>query len=280
MAAFTTHVKTICENLAGYTESAGYGAIGEVLERAIPQIFDFEFPIYDEAYRNVLCTKILKHYYMREIGAETVGQWKFWLDVRLNEIMPYYNELYKSTLLDFNPLYDVDVTTTRTGSTDGTTNVTDKITDNDNKTTEKSGTAEGTHTSTEKTTNNGYDTSLNMFSDTPQGSVDAVFSYEGDAMGHMTDVRKIHNDNTNTLNGTTTATVNDTTTERTTDTANRVQDRTGKTVANTTEEYLEKVQGKNGGVSTSKLLMEYRKTFLNIDKMVIEELGDLFFNLW
>lgn len=27
---------------------------------------------------------------------------------KLNTIMPYYNQLYKSALLEFNPLYDAD----------------------------------------------------------------------------------------------------------------------------------------------------------------------------
>lgn len=47
-----------------------------------------------------------------------------------------------------------------------------------------------------------------------------------------------------------------------------------------TEDYLETVQGKNGGASYSKLLMEYRETFLNIDMMVIDNLEDLFMQLW
>lgn len=280
MAAFTTYVRTICENLAGYSESPGYSGINEVLDKAIPEIFDFDFPMYDAEYKNVLCRKILKHYYMREIGAETVAQWKFWLDTKLNEIMPYYNQLYKSALLEFNPLYDVDVTTTRTGKTDGTTDVTDKTTDNDNKTVNKTSTIEGTRTAKDKTTSNANNQSLNMFADTPQGNLDAIFGYEGGGFGTLTDMRKIDETNNGTVNGESTNTIKDTNTEKITDTDNKVQDRTGKTVAKTTEEYLEKVQGKQGGVSSSKLLLEYRKTFLNIDSMVIEELSDLFFGLW
>ena len=82
-----------------------------MLDAARSKVFDFDFPIFDESYRNVLENKILKHYYTREIGAETVGLWKHWLCTRLNEIMPYYNQLYNSTLLEFNPFYDVDLAT-------------------------------------------------------------------------------------------------------------------------------------------------------------------------
>ena len=61
------------------------------------------YPIFDENYRETLDTKILKHYYTREIGFETVGLWKFKLNTKMNEIMDYYNQLYESALLEFNP---------------------------------------------------------------------------------------------------------------------------------------------------------------------------------
>ena len=111
MSKYTTEVRFICEQVAGYTESQGYSKTNEVIQAAIPKVFDFDFPIFDSDYRNVLCTKILRHYYTREICEETVGLWKFRLETRLNEIMPYYNKLYKSELIDFNPLYDTELTT-------------------------------------------------------------------------------------------------------------------------------------------------------------------------
>lgn len=119
MAKYTTEVRSICESLSGLSESVGYSDIDKVIDGAVPKIFDFHYPIYDEAYRNVLNTKILMHYYTREIGLETVGLWKLKLRTRLNEIMPYYNQMYKSAMLDFNPLYDTDITTTYTKNGNG-----------------------------------------------------------------------------------------------------------------------------------------------------------------
>lgn len=105
MAWYTTQVKTICETLTDSHEGESYR---NVIPKAIPKVFDFEFPLFDESYKNILCSKILKRYYMREIAHETVGLWKLRLDTVLNEIMPYYNQLYESSLLEFNPFYDVD----------------------------------------------------------------------------------------------------------------------------------------------------------------------------
>ena len=110
MSKYTTQVRFICETAAGLSESEGQTSVKQIIAAAIPSVFDFDFPIFDESYRNVLETKILKHYYTREIGLETVGLWKLKLDTKLNEIMPFYNQLYKSELIEFNPMYDVDLT--------------------------------------------------------------------------------------------------------------------------------------------------------------------------
>lgn len=63
-----------------------------------------DYPIFDESYRETLNNKIIMHYWMREIGAETAGLFKLYLNRTMGEIMPYYNQLYKSTQLDFDPL--------------------------------------------------------------------------------------------------------------------------------------------------------------------------------
>lgn len=118
MSNYTTEVRFICETAEGRTESGGYSSLDATIEAGRAYIFDFPYPIFDEAYKPVLESKILRHYYTREISEETVGLWKLRLYARMNEIMPFYNKLYQSELLEFNPLYDVDYT--RTGSRDGT----------------------------------------------------------------------------------------------------------------------------------------------------------------
>ena len=112
MSKYTMQTRYVCENLIGVDESAGYESVDSIVTQAAPLVFDFHFPIFDENYRLPLEKKILKHYYTREIGEETVGLWKLRLENKLNEIMPYYNRLYQSELITFNPLYDTDLTTT------------------------------------------------------------------------------------------------------------------------------------------------------------------------
>lgn len=75
-----------------------------MIKIAYPSIFSDYIPFFDESYKEVLYIKILRHYYTREIGLETVGLWKLKLNTKMAEIMPYYNQLYQSELLKFDPL--------------------------------------------------------------------------------------------------------------------------------------------------------------------------------
>lgn len=78
------------------------------------KIFNFNYPLFSEEYREEFENKIIRHFYFREIGFETVGRFLFHLETKLNEIMPYYNKLYESTLLEFDPLINYQVTETQT----------------------------------------------------------------------------------------------------------------------------------------------------------------------
>ena len=62
------------------------------------------FPIWDEDHRGELEKKIIEHYYFRQIGFETVGRFKFFLNTRLREIMPRFNKLYETTIFKYNPI--------------------------------------------------------------------------------------------------------------------------------------------------------------------------------
>lgn len=73
------------------------------------------YPIFQESYRASLNDKIIKHYYNREIGHETVDLFVFAMRRKMNEIMPYYNQLYKSAQIQFDPLVTMDLRTITTG---------------------------------------------------------------------------------------------------------------------------------------------------------------------
>lgn len=250
MSKYTTEVRFICETASGLGESKGYADVDTIITNAIPKIFTFTFPIFDENYRTVLEKKILKHFYTREICEETVGLWKLRLDAKLNEIMPYYNKLYKSELLEFNPLYTTNLTRTKKTDYDS------------NRNTSNNGTVNSTSNSNGSGSGTNSNVGLDLYSDTPQGSLTNV---ENET--YLTNVRK------------TTDTGNSSSTTSNSTTGNVTNSDTGTDALNSTEDYLETVIGFEGS-SASDLLIKYRDTFLNIDMMVIGDLETLFFQLW
>ena len=84
------------------------------------------YPLFDEAYRPTLNARIIDHFRFQEIGEETVEMFIFALNRKMREIMPFYNEMYKSTLLSFSPLDSTDYT--ETISSNATRNATDNTT--------------------------------------------------------------------------------------------------------------------------------------------------------
>lgn len=291
MSKYTTQVRFICETASELEESVGYDSVNTVIAAAIPKVFNFQFPIFDETYRTVLETKILKHYYTREIALESVGLWKLKLDTKLNEIMPYYNQLYKSQLLEFNPFYDVDLTTdhklTRNEKADQTaitvTAETVDINEDSTVNNDSNSTINNSSNTTNDRTNNATKTHFDKYSDTPQGALTNVEngSYLTNArLISDTDAQTAHNNvvgndeshSTSTNNTDSEANSNSKRDSNTSNTSNKD--------INTIDDYLQHVKGKNGSSSYSSLLNEYRTTFLNIDMLIITELSDLFFNLY
>jgi hypothetical protein len=239
MSKYTTQVRFICETYADKSESLGADSVDEIINSSWDKIFDFDFPIFDTNYKSVLCRKILMHYYTREIGFETVGLWKLKLKTKLNEVMPYFNKLYLSDEFEFNPLIDTDYTREHSGSGEGNGN---RI-DSEHNTSDETQNLDGTR----------YD----VYSDTPQGSLQNVESGE-----YLTDARKVTTDNTATTENASTR---------------NLMSQTGY---HNTDEYIDHIKGKMGSASYSKLLKEYRDNIINVDMMVIDSLKSLFMLVW
>ena len=366
MSKYTTEVRFIVEQMNGYKESQERGSINEMVNNVSSEIIG-EYPLFDEAYRQTLNNKIIKHFYTREIGYETVGLWRFKLNTKMNEIMPYYNQLYESELIEFDPLLDFHYTkegvnneeeesqshgsTVSSGnksyneSADGAeneaknTNKNEKskadgsgientqqtgvTEDNANETGLSNNNTDSKHNEQTRGTSQGTDSNrdVNAYSDTPQGALRNVedMSYltngsvngsESSSMnaqvsdnegeqndGTQTLTSKINNNKSSNDNETNVATAGHNEGETESDEStignkNKKENKEGESSRNDTSasnskqnitnfnSYLEKLTGKRSTTSYSKLLMEFRDTFLNIDMMIIRELEDLFMGVW
>lgn len=124
-----------------------------------------EYPIYDESKRRQLNDKFIRHYWMREIGCETVGHFCLWCSNTFNEIMPYYNKMYETELLNVEHLLGIK-----------RHKVVDMLRDFD-ESSSGNGSADTSTSSTGKSTN--------KFSDTPQ---DELFVSKVDAGDYLTNL--------------------------------------------------------------------------------------------
>lgn len=57
-------------------------------------IFDFTYPLSSNVDKETFEVSIINHFLMRRIGYETMTSFLIALDVKMNEIMPYYNKLF------------------------------------------------------------------------------------------------------------------------------------------------------------------------------------------
>lgn len=250
-----------------------------------------DYPIFDEDYRNVLNKKILQHYYFGwEIGYETPQLFTYYLNQKMREIMPYYNQLYKSELIEIEPLTRLDWGETyhrsniTTEDKDGTyKNKTDDVytaTHTDVLNVSTHDTDDGTSKTTDS--NNTYTQGAD--SDTPQNATLDVkadftdFPASNAQANNVDSVGKSDTTTKRTMDGTrdSTDTRNDDTTNNRTDDSVTTQDNEFRTL----EDYTRKYTGNNASRTDSEMLMEFRKTFLNIDMMVIAELEPLFMSIY
>lgn len=172
MAKYTVQIKSIIESL-GSNSVLALSTLDEQIEKARPQIFDFDYPFYDPSSKAAFETWILESILMDEINYETYGLWHLRLRTWMKTNMPYYNKLYESAKLITNPLKNHHLERTTEGSENGTSN------------------ANGT---------SNY-IGWNMYADTPQGGINGL-----ENSNYLTNATKDLNDSTSESTNTSSST--------------------------------------------------------------------------
>lgn len=202
--------------------------------------------------REELNNRLLNHYKYREIGFETVGRFLDELQITMSEIMPRYNELFKTvvTMAELpSPFDNVDVTETFSETR-----------------TENGGTETSSTASDTTTTNNtvGSD-SKQVQAQTPQGSIN-IPAKNIDTVPYADQVNW-GKDNSNS-NGTSTSNG-----ETTTSTAN---ESTGTT------EHTYTKKGNQGVNTYAHDMLEYRTAIIDVVDQIVNDprINELFMLVW
>lgn len=223
---------------------AGENSGFDLVEKYYSKIFDFDFPFYVENEKiKVEFEKYLCYSYFNEsIGFETPDAWKFAFKQKMLEIIPYYKELYRTTLFEYEPLINRVYTSSDTVDE---RNITD-FTSNGNTSGKREDSSSGKGSSTSD--------SQNITSDTPQIN----FSQNDYASG-MT-----RGQNKNSVENSDKKTSSDS--------------GTSSTVSKNIDDKNRTLKHEERGFSGSyqEEIKKIRENILNINKMICDECYDLF----
>lgn len=221
------------------------------IKNLIDNNFDFKmnsYPIFDENYRETLNRNILYHYYENEIGFETASLFRFYLNQRLNEIMPKYNELYKAQkkLIDENLLFS-------------NTNITESLSGQNTK--EDTNNTSTSGESSSNSSSSGNSNGKNLYQDTPQGTISQT---DIDSQTWATNLTLNKNESANEIH----------------DFSNTSGTSSNVLNSNETNSYIKTIIGNNGGKFNIDLLNDIKNNLMNIDLLIIDELYDLFMQIF
>ena len=95
--------------------------LGEIIENNV-DIFDFDYPFYNEERRKQFEQHFIEHFYFDEIGQETVARFKQRLKIKFNLIMPYWNKIFLADELEQRILDNYSVIETYESSIENSSN--------------------------------------------------------------------------------------------------------------------------------------------------------------
>lgn len=220
-------------------------------------------PIHNQLYgyiptREELNQKILNHYRFYEIGSETVERFLFNIEMTMNEIMPYYNQLYKSVDI-MNNIDDIfgnlDVVESFEQETSG------------NSTSSSSNSNSNEITSSNETNTDMNTSSRSVSSKTPQSQLSAKTINQITAASEM---------GWNESNDSSSSTSNDSSSSTGRSTNESEGQSTGRTKHTLTR------KGNQGVNTYAHDMLELRELFMNIEQMIIndKELSSCFMTIW
>lgn len=265
MAQYTMELR---EYIESFSPDDGSVVFDDIVETGRTKLFDFDYPLYDSSYKQTFETNFIHNFYMREIGFETEGLFKLALRRWLNQNMPYWNQMYESESLSYNPLENSNRTSSHNLTKDKTENGTNDTTSNNTINNTKNTSNNETNNST--VTENNFDRML--VSDNPDTRLEITASDGTGVIEYASSIEENTANNSTTNDGTKTGTNNES--------ANATQTGSNNTTLNNTtdetENFSQSSSGKIGVQTYPEMIQKHRDIFLRIDKMIFKEMNELF----
>ena len=240
-------LREICQQLTGKTTTA------DVIAAAPPLLFNFPITFYNPEKLTQFEQAWIRHFYMREIGVETVDYFLLRLQDKFDTLLPYYNGLFSAAAKEFDPFVNEIISE----NIEYTKNNTKKNIGTDETTTK----ANGTTTTESDTTGN----SSNQFTESqyPQGQLD---NFEDNT--YLSSANKNSSTDTSNNTGSSTSESNGSGTLN----IDRTETDTGTTTENRT--------ASNTKGDQAEMLKKYYEAVQNITQRFYDDCEDLFMQLW
>lgn len=238
--------------------------------------------------RSELNQRLLNAYKYREIGFETVGRFLDELKITMCEIMPYYNEMYKTIEIMAgleNPFDNVDFTETYKETTSGTSTNEATATTNGESESDSTGTNNQNMSATNSSSENGnaQNNNKNVHSGTPADSLD-ITADNIDSVKYADDVTwdKSNGSTSNETNGESESQSNGTNTQNTTSTNKTQTDEMGTRTTQGTTEHTFTKKGNQGVNTYAHDMIEFRTAIIDVTNQIINDdrISELFMRVF
>jgi len=222
-------------------------------------LFDFEYKCDDLNWKQELEKRIIARFFFDEIGLESIDRFKHEFQYKMQSIMPYYNDLYNTTLFDGDPLTTQKLTEVLENIQDTTGSNTEDLTSNTNESLvtdldETNTGTQGTITTDQNTTKaSDYPQTLNLENDVLSGQQQSEGTNDQNVTNDFSSTR----DQTDTREG------------------SRTDNTTRSTQENLRQDQQKIIEGFQG-IPYPELLRMHRDSILRINSMIIKELKTLF----
>lgn len=286
MAMYTMELRVIIEHYSQYDSNL---SLDEKIEIGRKKLFDFEYPFFSENYRPQFERNIINEFYMREIGYETEGLFKMRLRHWLNVNMPYYNKLFESELIKYDPLTNSRMNVTHTKlndkqqTDDRNTNLQTNTHGTGKSDSNQKGDFSSTGNSTSKANTNDEGFNRKVESDTPQTRLRLSTGDDGTGVIEYAskitenkDKNKSSSDSTGTSSVRNDESINVNSTDETNLDTKGKQDETLNSEVNEMEKFVQERVGKVGVQTYGKLIQDYRDTLLRVEVQIHKEMQQLF----
>lgn len=267
------------DQLEPLTWNEGLERIDDQIAYAVPEIFYFDYPYYgDEEDKAHLEKHIIESYYTRDICCDSMMRWVMYLKERMQDIMPKYKALYDAQmkLIASDILDPYHLKETKDLVSNKNT-----IRTNESSTVGKSksdSVSDSNSISNTDGTDNTLSKDINKQSNTPQAMASAIDSGDEIALSYLSSMNTNKNTSENEYTSSSSSSDNSKTLSQREDDSSYQSSDAGS--ENKVDKVIRDIKGNLSKMNNAQLVKDYQDVILNIEKMITDELKDLFYLMY